>query len=66
MPIFMLFSRFNQWDIEFIVQVLIVELAVELLRIATVHTPEAVSNAMGNDFRHVFFAVTTNDFRLFS
>ncbi|MEE0965861.1 MAG: spore germination protein [Bacilli bacterium] len=47
MPIFMLFSRFNQWDIEFIVQVLIVELAVELLRIATVHTPEAVSNAMG-------------------
>lgn len=47
MPIFMLFSRFDQWDIEFIVQVLIVELAVELLRIATVHTPEAVSNAMG-------------------
>lgn len=47
MPIFMLFSRFMKWDIEFIVQVLIVELAVELLRIATVHTPEAISNAMG-------------------
>lgn len=47
MPIFMLVSHFHKWDIRFIVQVIIVELAVELLRIATVHTPEAISNSMG-------------------
>jgi len=46
-PIFMLMSSFMRWDIEFIVQVIIVELSVELLRIATIHTPEAISNAMG-------------------
>lgn len=46
-PIFMLMSSFMKWDIEFIVQVIIVELSVELLRIATIHTPEAISNAMG-------------------
>ncbi len=28
-------------------QVIIVELSIELLRIATIHTPEAISNAMG-------------------
>lgn len=47
MPIFMLVSKFMKWDIEFIVQVIIIELSIELLRIATVHTPNAISNAMG-------------------
>lgn len=47
MPLFMLFSCFLRWDIEFFVQVFIVEIFIELLRIATIHTPEAISNAMG-------------------
>ncbi len=47
MPIFMLYTSFNKWNIEFFVQVIIVELSIELLRIATIHTPEAISNAMG-------------------
>ncbi len=46
-PIFMLASSFMKWNIEFIVQVIIVELSIELLRLATIHTPEAISNAMG-------------------
>lgn len=29
------------------IQILIVELSIELLRIATVHTPQSLSNAMG-------------------
>ena len=47
MPIFMLYCSYSHWDIEFIVQVILVELSIELLRIATIHTPEAISNAMG-------------------
>lgn len=46
-PIFMLTSSFMKWNIEFYVQVIIVELSIELLRLATIHTPEAISNAMG-------------------
>lgn len=46
-PIWSLCMSFMQWDWGFFVQILIVELAIELLRIATIHTPEAISNAMG-------------------
>jgi stage V sporulation protein AF len=46
-PIFMLTTSFLKWDLEFIIQVIIVELSIELLRLATIHTPEAISNAMG-------------------
>ena len=38
---------FMQWDCTFFIQILLVELSIELLRIATIHTPEAISNAMG-------------------
>ena len=34
-------------DLVFLGQVLLVELAIELLRIATIHTPTSLSNAMG-------------------
>ncbi len=46
-PIWAVVSKMNVWDWEFFIQILIVELAIELLRIATVHTPDSVSNAMG-------------------
>ena len=35
------------WDFPFFIQILIVEFSIELLRIATIHTPESISNAMG-------------------
>lgn len=46
-PIWVLCVSFLRWDWEFFVQILIVELSIELLRIATIHTPESISNAMG-------------------
>ena len=46
-PIFALCSSFLKWDYSFFIQILIVELSIELLRIATVHTPQSLSNAMG-------------------
>jgi len=46
-PIWALCVSYLQWDYSFFVQILIVELSIELLRIATIHTPEAISNAMG-------------------
>lgn len=46
-PVWILCVSFLKWDWSFFVQVLIVELAIELLRIATIHTPESISNAMG-------------------
>lgn len=46
-PIWALCVSFHRWDWEFFIQILIVELSIELLRIATIHTPESISNAMG-------------------
>lgn len=46
-PIFALSSSFLKWDFQFFIQILIVELSIELLRVATVHTPQSLSNAMG-------------------
>lgn len=46
-PVWALCVSFCRWDWEFFVQILIVELSIELLRIATIHTPESISNAMG-------------------
>lgn len=46
-PIWILCVSYLQWDWTFFIQVLIVELSIELLRIATIHTPESISNAMG-------------------
>ena len=46
-PIWALAVSFMKWDWTFFVQVLLVELSIELLRIATIHTPESISNAMG-------------------
>lgn len=46
-PIWALSMSYMIWDYTFFIQILLVELAIELLRIATVHTPEAISNAMG-------------------
>lgn len=46
-PIWMLLVLQNGFDAVFVVQVILVELAVELLRIATIHTPSSLSNAMG-------------------
>ena len=46
-PIWALWVSYKQWDYDFFIQVLIVELSIELLRIATIHTPESISNAMG-------------------
>lgn len=46
-PIWMLFVLQKGMDYNFIWQVIAVELAVELLRIATIHTPTSLSNAMG-------------------
>lgn len=46
-PIWILCVSYMKWDWTFFVQVLLVELSIELLRIATIHTPESISNAMG-------------------
>lgn len=46
-PVWIVIIRFLQWDYNFFIQVLLMELAIELLRIATVHTPEQLSSAMG-------------------
>lgn len=46
-PIWSLSVSFLSWDWTFFVQILLVELSIELLRIATIHTPESISNAMG-------------------
>ena len=46
-PAWMLFILERGMDYTFIFQILIVELAIELLRIATIHTPTSLSNAMG-------------------
>lgn len=46
-PIWMVAVRFLQWDFNFFIQILLMELSIELLRIATVHTPEQLSSAMG-------------------
>ncbi len=46
-PIWILTVSYLKWDYKFFIQVLLVELSIELLRIATIHTPESVSNAMG-------------------
>lgn len=46
-PLFALISSFMVWDYQFFIQILIMELSIELLRIATVHTPQSLSNAMG-------------------
>ncbi len=46
-PIWILTVSYLKWDYTFFIQILLVELSIELLRIATIHTPESVSNAMG-------------------
>lgn len=46
-PIWALWHSFMIWDFNFFIQILIVEFSIELLRIATIHTPESISNAMG-------------------
>ncbi|MFV0394153.1 MAG: spore germination protein [Coprobacillaceae bacterium] len=46
-PIWLLFFINKGSDYNYIWQVIAVELAVELLRIATIHTPTSLSNAMG-------------------
>lgn len=46
-PIWALTVSFMKWNWTFFVQILLVELSIELLRIATIHTPESISNAMG-------------------
>ncbi len=46
-PVWALSRCFMIWDFPFFIQILIVEFSIELLRIATIHTPESISNAMG-------------------
>lgn len=46
-PIWSLYVSYMKWDWTFFIQILLVELSIELLRIATIHTPESISNAMG-------------------
>lgn len=46
-PIWALCVSYMKWDYSFFIQILIVEISIELLRIATIHTPESISNAMG-------------------
>lgn len=46
-PIWLLLTNDGNLDLIFLGQVLLVELAIELLRIATIHTPTSLSNAMG-------------------
>lgn len=47
MPLYALILRFMIWDYNFFIQIIIVEISIELLRIATIHTPDSLSNAMG-------------------
>ncbi len=46
-PIWIVSIRFLEWDYNFFIQVLLMELSIELLRIATIHTPVQLSSAMG-------------------
>ena len=46
-PLWLLISSHGNLDIYFLGQVLLMELSIELLRIATIHTPTPLSNAMG-------------------
>lgn len=46
-PLWLLFTNPKGIDLVYLGQVLLVELAIELLRIATIHTPTSLSNAMG-------------------
>lgn len=46
-PLWILLTSNGTLDLVFLGQVLLVELAIELLRIATIHTPTSLSNAMG-------------------
>lgn len=46
-PIWILLISNGKLEMTFLGQVLLVELAIELLRIATIHTPTSLSNAMG-------------------
>ena len=46
-PLWLLLTNDGNLDLVFLGQVLLVELAIELLRIATIHTPTSLSNAMG-------------------
>lgn len=46
-PVWILFFISEGIDTTFIWQIIAVELAIELLRIATIHTPTSLSNAMG-------------------
>ena len=46
-PLWLLLTNDGNLDLIFLGQVLLVELAIELLRIATIHTPTSLSNAMG-------------------
>lgn len=46
-PIWALSQSYLKWNFTFFIQILLVELSIELLRIATIHTPESISNAMG-------------------
>ena len=44
-PLWLLLTSKGTIDLVFLGQVLLVELAIELLRIATIHTPTSLSNA---------------------
>lgn len=46
-PLWLLISSNGNLDLYFLGQVLLMELSIELLRIATIHTPTSLSNAMG-------------------
>lgn len=46
-PVWMLFFADGGTELPHILQIIAVELAIELLRLATIHTPTSLSNAMG-------------------
>lgn len=46
-PIWMLIRNNGLVDIKTLFSIVLVELAIELLRIATIHTPDSISNTMG-------------------
>lgn len=46
-PIWMLIRNNGLLDIKTLFSIVLVELAIELLRIATIHTPDSISNTMG-------------------
>lgn len=46
-PLWMLISNRGIVDIKTLFSIVLVELAIELLRIATIHTPDSISNTMG-------------------